>query len=202
MLLQKGEVLADIPFGQLLTPNTIPEEFKKMHNKAISMNGLIASFLCNGTVEQYSYWKSTWPSPDDLAETLPIMMPQSLRDEQHASMNGVNRSFRLLPPGIYRPMLDENRRDVDSKDSLSLLSKQEAKLQRDWRMVVKAFSDAIFKQYRYYWLLVNTRCFYCDLPALSEVQNREDKMVLCPFLDFFNHADQGVGVLRSSRSHC
>ena len=48
----------------------------------------------------------------------------------------------------------------------------------------------------YYWLIANTRTFYHELPGRKQKKKmaREDCMALCPFADYFNHADdEGVG---------
>lgn len=47
----------------------------------------------------------------------------------------------------------------------------------------------------YYWLLVNTRTFYHERPGMKKAKTaREDRMALCPFADYFNHADADEGV--------
>lgn len=80
-------------------------------------------------------------------------------------------------------------------NKLGLLHRQALKLQADWAIVSKVFPCQTLERYTYHWLLVNTRSFYYKLPEASYSQAREDCMVLCPFIDYFNHSDQGVSGL-------
>ena len=49
-------------------------------------------------------------------------------------------------------------------------------------------------------MIVNTRCFYWDYPDLPPSRlpkkrqslTADDCYAMCPFLDYFNHADEGV----------
>lgn len=60
-------------------------------------------------------------------------------------------------------------------------------------MVRGVFPDLEEEQYRYSWLLVNTRTFYHSTPE-TEKMARDDRMALQPVADLFNHADQGCVV--------
>ena len=120
-------------------------------------------------------------------------MPEALRSPQSGNRKRAERSFAFFPPSIVSP--EPLRRGQDGElegHPSSLLAKQEAKLQRDWEVILKAYPDAEFELYRYYWLVVNTRCFYYDFPLRLEPRDHEDKMILCPWLDYLNHADEGV----------
>lgn len=74
-----------------------------------------------------------------------------------------------------------------------LLRKQQAKFTRDWNIVRAAFPDITEEDYRYAWLLVNTRTFYHSTPK-TEKMHRDDRMALQPVADLFNHADEGCDV--------
>ena len=121
---------------------------------------------------------------------MPLLWPEILRDcfdgDEHES-----EKRPLLPPAI-----DSDRWSQLNPDGLGispgLLYKQEEKLERDWSIVERVIPDADKDTYFYYWLIVNTRTFYYELPGLSGKRPKEDRMVLCPFVDYFNHADQGV----------
>ena len=65
---------------------------------------------------------------------------------------------------------------------------------KDWAVVSKKFPKSSFGKYTYYWLIVNTRSFYYELPGIKAQPARDDRMVLCPFVDYFNHADHGCDV--------
>jgi hypothetical protein len=74
-----------------------------------------------------------------------------------------------------------------------VLGKQKAKFTRDWDIVRAAFPELKEEEYRYAWLLVNTRTFYYSTPE-TEKMARDDRMALQPVADLFNHADQGCVV--------
>ncbi|KAI8959722.1 SET domain-containing protein [Daldinia sp. FL1419] len=88
----------------------------------------------------------------------------------------------VWPPGL-RALLPPAARD--------LLSKQEAKLKRDWAAVSAAFPEQLDEaRYRYAWMLVNTRTFYYVNPKLKK-RPKDDHMCLQPVADLFNHGDEG-----------
>ena len=73
--------------------------------------------------------------------------------------------------------------------------RQEKKLKADWNLVSKVFPKQNLAEYIYYWIIVNTRSFYFEVSGKEAPQNHDDRMVLCPFVDYFNHNDQGVSFL-------
>lgn len=78
-----------------------------------------------------------------------------------------------------------------------LLCKQDKKLKKDWAIVSKTLPKSAFEKYVEYvraWLIVSTRCLYYELPRAKVQPAREDRIVLCPFVDYFNHSDQGCDV--------
>ncbi|KAH6648781.1 SET domain-containing protein [Truncatella angustata] len=74
-----------------------------------------------------------------------------------------------------------------------LLSKQQVKLAKEWVAVNAAFPDLNRDRFTYGWLLANTRTFYYLNPSLKR-RRKEDRMVLQPVADLFNHADEGCNV--------
>ena len=107
MCRQAGEVLCHVPASALLTINTVPDDFKRLH-QGISVHGLLASFLAFGVPDPsfYSPWKNSWPSMKDLEESMPILWPNSMREPvhndgypHHTVGQGQNSSF-VLPPAI------------------------------------------------------------------------------------------------------
>ncbi|KAI2634881.1 SET domain-containing protein [Hypomontagnella submonticulosa] len=91
----------------------------------------------------------------------------------------------LLWPPELRALLAPEARE--------LLSKQEAKLKRDWAAVSSAFPQhqqhhLDEARYRYAWLLVNTRTFYFVNAKLKR-RSKDDHMCLQPVADLFNHGD-------------
>ncbi|KAI0384344.1 SET domain-containing protein [Hypomontagnella monticulosa] len=99
-------------------------------------------------------------------------------------------SIPLLWPSELCALLPLEARD--------LLSKQEAKLKRDWAAVSSAFPEHQKRnldeaRYRYAWLLVNTRTFYYVNTKLKR-RPEEDRMCLQPVADLFNHDSEGCHV--------
>lgn len=74
-----------------------------------------------------------------------------------------------------------------------LLHKQQSKFTRDWEKVHPAFPTLTEEDYRYAWMVVNTRTFYYASPRMEKL-HRDDRMVLQPVADLFNHADEGCAV--------
>jgi hypothetical protein len=60
--------------------------------------------------------------------------------------------------------------------------------------VKKAFPTLDKKKYLYNWTAVNTRSFYYEVKnAKKKAPN--DCMAVCPFMDYINHADEGVRLI-------
>jgi hypothetical protein len=81
-----------------------------------------------------------------------------------------------------------------AKPARDLLSKQQAKIAKDWAAVQVAHPSVTEPDYLYAWLLVNTRTFYFVTPKTERLCN-DDRMVLQPVADLFNHADTGCAVV-------
>ncbi|KJZ79353.1 hypothetical protein HIM_01504 [Hirsutella minnesotensis 3608] len=76
-----------------------------------------------------------------------------------------------------------------------LLTKQLAKLDRDWAVVSAAYPDAVTRDdFVYAWNLVNSRTFYHTTPQTAKRLPKDDHMVLQPVADLFNHAPDGCSV--------
>lgn len=83
---------------------------------------------------------------------------------------------------------------------VALLKHQRGKFDRDWLALDGKIPEASKDLYQYYWLIVNTRCFYWtyfkrakEAAKKGKTLSRDDCMALCPFADYLNHADEGVG---------
>lgn len=160
------------------------------------MHGLLSAFLAFGGSEtsKYAPWRATWPLMQEFEDSMPILWPSHLReplgyDGRPTDCVDQKPAF-LLPPAIggrWRHIAEffEPRKDA------GLLAKQEQKLKADWKIVSKVFPNKTLEEYTYYWLIVNTRSFYFEVPGTAEFAH-EDRMVLCPFVDYFNHNDHGV----------
>jgi hypothetical protein len=73
---------------------------------------------------------------------------------------------------------------------------QEKKLMKDWHLVCRTQPNVTFEEYVYFWLIVNTRCLFYDFEKNPHPTRRDDCMCLCPYIDYFNHADKGVSLSR------
>lgn len=161
--MQKDEELVRVPIEALLTANSVPKDFHNRH-PSISVHGILASYLAFGGMSAHEYdpWRATWPSIKDFEESMPIHWPQHCQD--------------ALP--------------YDAKSVL--LENQTKKFEKDWKIVVEAFPQGKRSAYLYYWLIVNTRSFYFEAADLIPSSSADDRMVLCPIVDYFNHNDEGV----------
>ena len=197
-----------MPASALLTTDSIPESFK-FQQGGISVHGLLASFLAFGgeEKEKFAVWKATWPSMQDFEESMPILWPKVLTKSVHSRAECTNdpessqMPTDMLPPAINGRWTSERKSaDVWSLRESSLLFKQKQKLETDWTIVSKQFPGKTKTEYVYYWLLVNTRSFYFDLVGDVVSEDHGDRMVMCPFIDYFNHNDHGVSLTRACPS--
>lgn len=92
----------------------------------------------------------------------------------------------------------ECHRDLTNRFA-ALLKHQRGKFDRDWLALDGRIPEAGKELYQYYWLIVNTRCFYWthfkkakEAEKKGKTLSRDDCMALCPFADYLNHADGGV----------
>lgn len=192
-------MLVEVPASVLLTIDTIPEVFKNSH-KGITVHGLLASFLAFGgpDTSRYSVWKNSWPSMQDFQESMPILWPSFMREphdddgSQHYTIGRRKNQALMLPPAIAGRWADDRMREFWEIRNKAPMYQQEKKLKADWDVVSKVFPGQTLPEYTYYWLIVNTRSFYFEVTGREAVQNHDDRMVLCPFVDYFNHNDHGV----------
>lgn len=188
-----------VPACVLLSTDVVPEQFKTLH-KGITVHGLLASFLAFGGsgVSHYSVWKASWPSFQELQESMPILWSEVL-GESSKPLNctdcnaNVENLSSFLPPSIggkWRQLTGDSQLQRER----GMLSRQAKKLKADWGIVSKVFPDRTLAHFIYHWLIVNTRSFYFDALKGEPPENHDDRMVLCPFVDYFNHQDHGVSV--------
>ena len=187
--LRNGEIIVKVPTSCLLTTDCIPQSFKDM-NKDLSVHGLLAAFISSGVnVNEpfYAAWRKTWPLAIDFQRSMPLLWPPDLLLQGPRS-DYRNAQFSLWPPALRGWRSRHSR----ASDGSGLLAAQERRLKRAWDNVSKVSLDASYDDYVYAWLIVNTRSFYYDLPLRLEPRTRDDRMVLCPLVDFFNHSNHGV----------
>ena len=195
-------MLCDVPASVLLTINTIPEDFRNLH-KGITVHGLLASFLTFGgpVTSRYHRWKKSWPSMQEFQNSMPILWPSFLREpldsggKSHYECGRSEDLAFILPPAIAGRWAHHQMREFWKIRDIALLYRQKKKIKADWEIVSKVFPGQSLPEYTYYWLIVNTRSFYFEVSGMEATQNHDDRMVLCPFVDYFNHSDHGVSCL-------
>ena len=120
----------------------------------------------------------------DFQDSMPILWSYSLGNDGSL----VERPSFPFPPAIG----GQWAREISGPSEAGLLNRQVKKLKADWDIVSSIFPYDKLPQYTYYWLIVNTRSFYFELPEAKNAGSHDDRMVLCPFIDYFNHNDHGV----------
>jgi hypothetical protein len=87
------------------------------------------------------------------------------------------------------------------KPAQALLRAQESKFARDWAAIQQSPLSASLtcQDFLHAWLLVNTRTFYHENARTARLP-KEDRMVLQPMADLFNHADAGCEVAFTAAS--
>ncbi|CRG82956.1 SET domain-containing protein 4 [Talaromyces islandicus] len=196
--IQANEVMVSVPVSVMLSVDTIPRSFIDLFvDHEIPLQGLLAAFLTHGKPEalkKYSLWKATWPTRQDFEDTMPILWPEKLRVSNSSSSSPVDltTSSITLPPaasGLWntfrkRPLVQGYKTKHQNQ-----LAQQEKRLQAAWKGVIAVFPDTDWDTFVYYWLIVNTRCFYYVKPGEEPPEDVNEAMTLVPFADYFNHKD-------------
>lgn len=155
----------------------------------VSVYGTVAAALTvnHGNEERwYAPWQEVWPSVEDLEKSMPLCWGEDLR--------------KLLPPAAKgMKICNSALTGLRSSYGIDLLKHQEGKYTRDFEAVKAQIAENLRSWYRYYWLIVNTRCFYWeyfkrarDAKKRGRKLGRDECLMLCPWADYFNHAESGV----------
>ncbi|KAK4042175.1 hypothetical protein C8A01DRAFT_44824 [Parachaetomium inaequale] len=172
--LEANQRILHVPASVLRTLDTVRPQVKEALPKDTKVHAILAAELAlDKPTSEYSPWNAVVPSRDSVSASLPLAW-----------------DARLHP---YLP-----------KPALALLRKQQAKFTRDWTAIQQtplaaaatsqSTTPTITRQeYLHFWLLVNTRTFYHETPHTATLP-RDDRMVLQPVADLFNHADTGCAV--------
>ena len=194
--LMAGSELLHVPPSALLHPDRLPSIFnKRLRAAGATVHCRLASFLTASSEADLEHlvgtWRNTWPSADDFAKTMPIMLPPEIRWPPSGEQSW------LLPPQIAsRHRLPGTFGNSDDREEhFGLLAEQEARLEKDWKAfnAGRLMEKPDWDRFVYCWLIVNSRCFYFDHGSLAKEPVTSQRMTMCPFVDLFNHADQGVG---------
>ncbi|KAK0661515.1 Ribosomal lysine N-methyltransferase 2 [Lasiodiplodia hormozganensis] len=170
--LKQGDLLVSVPAKALLTTETKHVKDVEVPKEA-TVHARLAAYLTlmDGRDDApHRIWQPVWPKKEEFESIMP--------------MNWEEREKELLPA-----------------HAKSLLEKQQEKFEKDWRSLKAHLPSKDL--FTYYWLIVNTRTFYWDYPTTTrtgkqQVKRRklapDDCMALCPFMEYFNHADEGCTV--------
>ncbi|KAK7731359.1 hypothetical protein SLS57_001298 [Botryosphaeria dothidea] len=170
--LKQGDLLVSVPAKSLLTIESKHVKDVRLPKEA-TVHGRLAAYLTLTSAKgdaPHRIWESVWPKKEEFEAIMP--------------MNWEELQKELLPA-----------------HAKSLLEKQQAKFEVDWELLKDHLPDKDCRDlFTYYWMVVNTRTFYWDYPTTTrtgkqQVKRRkldpDDCMALCPFMEYFNHADEG-----------
>lgn len=198
---QIGQEIVFVPSRAFITVETIPQAFRTLHPN-ISVHGLLASFFAFGgkSKDQYRPWSNMWPSPQNFKDTMPLMWPQNLPKLNSSVQSPENtfatNSFLPFPPAIDGSWASPIPSNSRTRENVGLLHAQKERFEKDWAIVSASLPEVSVDNYTYHWLIVNTRSCYFEIPKTKVHLNRKDRMMLCPYIDMFNHADRGVSRFR------
>ena len=193
-----------VPLSALFSVDNVPKTFQKQH-APITVQGLLASFMANGDNLERTFapWASTWPTVSDFRKSMPLCWPQHAKtslSEELLDMTllscKVDRVALPLPPAVECPETRATDFVIEPGYTRGLLQQQRERFRADWDHVSRILPGTSFQRYLYHWLLVNTRSLYYEKPNLGAQPRREDRIVMCPYIDLFNHNDVGVSSLR------
>ncbi|KAK0656474.1 SET domain-containing protein [Cercophora newfieldiana] len=165
--LAANTLILQVPTTSLRSIETVPKTLSKSYPKDAPVHGLLAATLTLDTTPTFTAWNAVVPTASDLTSSLPLAWDPTLHP--------------YLPPAAS-----------------SLLQKQLTKFTSDHSIFLSsspAHSDIPKSTYLYNWLLVNTRTFYHETAKTKRLRLRpEDRMVLQPVADLFNHSSSGCNV--------
>jgi hypothetical protein len=151
-----------------------------------------------GESRQFQEWEATWPSMEDITSSVPLFW--NSRTCVHLTPAATGTCY--MPPlrlvGLLLILL------------LGYLANVQQKYTKDWNGVKHVIRDAEIKEqsFKYYWMLVNSRCYYWDFAQSRKRKRGEEKIVsvdecmaLCPFADYFNHGSTGC-TFNSTKAGC
>ncbi|KAF1991184.1 SET domain-containing protein [Aulographum hederae CBS 113979] len=174
--IKKGEILVSVP-AKLLVTTASPLVRKYKLPSHCAPHGQLAAALTlshDELDEGQKIWRATWPTRDDF-QTTPLLWSAELQ--------------ALLP-----------------EHAKQLLQKQKEKYRKDMGNLDNVIPQPKREVFLYYWLLVNSRCFYWVIPSPKRRRGPrppklapDDCMALCPFADYFNHADHGCDFATNAR---
>ncbi|KAI5306701.1 hypothetical protein KEM56_007554 [Ascosphaera pollenicola] len=173
-------------------------------------------------------WLNILPSKTDIKDSLPLVWPDKYRKwiqlgagqssdthistEEDTSSSRANKRRKfsnlsdhgdiLLTPcmsGLWNTQSNARKTPSYGRSKHQhILSRQESRLLRSRDSVLAAIPHADWETFLYYWLIINTRCFYYDGSMVGEGDPRSqgkslddnDSIAMMPFADYFNHTNK------------
>ncbi|KAK8204772.1 hypothetical protein IWZ00DRAFT_85305 [Phyllosticta capitalensis] len=177
---KEGDVLVSVPAKALLTIESKPVQDAGLPTgEDATVHGRLAAYLAMMHADEqvdWDVWRRVWPTQESFEESMPLCW-------------------------------DEREKECLSAPGRDHLAKQEAKLEADWKLLRDHLPHPKDRRlYAYYWMIVNTRTFYWDYPTNNHSSKPrakkrklavDDCMALCPFMEYFNHADEGCTVVHT-----
>lgn len=168
----------------MFTINSIPASFNDGFVEGTPLHARFAAYFANGStddLEKYTLWRKTWPTREDFKSSVPLLWKQ----QQQISP-------AILPPsisGTWNSFSRQAPKHVYESSHQNLMTQQESRLRNSWEKVVASFPDTDWDDFVYYWMIVNTRCFYYLMPGEEAPEDNNEAMAMLPVADYFNHAD-------------
>lgn len=201
VLLQKGEIILQVPTKLMVTVDDIPTSFVDTFPEDMAVHALLAAYLTLGNAEQlskYDLWRKSWPSRQDFEDSMPLLWPAALGGPQWPASKDAkinSEQLNLLPPGIsglWPTLRPGPRTRKCTTEYQQILPQQAQRLSKAWTDVTSVYPEANWEDFSYHWLIVNTRSFYWVGEGQEILEDPNDAMGLVPFADYFNHADVAV----------
>ncbi|KAK6860019.1 SET domain-containing protein [Apiospora arundinis] len=198
--IQPDEILLEVPAKCLRSIETVPKSLSRRLPRDISVHGLLAADLALDTTDTYAAWNAVCPTPADFASMplywspeLQALLPgpaRRLLAQQRAKVErdwaAASKLFRSSssssPPSL--DVVDVYEEEAVNGDKKTEKTKTKTTEEEEQETAKQKFVHA--------WLLVNTRTFYHESPRLRR-RAKEDRMVLQPVADLFNHAGSRTG---------
>ncbi|OAA66998.1 set domain containing protein [Niveomyces insectorum RCEF 264] len=185
--LKEGELILEVPTRALRTLATVPKSLSRKLDHDVSVHGILAAHLMLDTSGTYDAWNAVLPTPDDLAEGMPLLWPRALQ--------------ALLPTPAQDALARQQaklQRDWTHVKTALELGKGGASDDTGGSGSGSG-EDDYRTRYTRAWLLVNSRTFYYTTPRSEQTLPRhDDRLALQPVADLFNHTGDAGGGARAT----
>ncbi|KAK8074943.1 Ribosomal lysine N-methyltransferase s.t1.c11 [Apiospora hydei] len=215
--IQPDEILLEVPARCLRSIETVPKALSRRLPRDISVHGLLAADLALDASDTYAAWNAVCPTPADFA-SMPIHWPPALQEllpgparvllaRQQAKIErdwaAASKLFLSpsTPSASYSSSPSSSALDVvvngvngggGDDDTNNIVKTNDKEEEGKAEAVDDANANLLKQKFVHAWLLVNTRTFYHESPRLRR-RAKEDRMVLQPVADLFNHAGSRTG---------